>query len=166
MNHSARFALPMLHAGQAQKEVFHNEALTVVDILLHAGVVDIGIDIPPADPEPGDAWIVGPAPVDAWIDHDLQIAAWTMGGWRFVAPVPGMAVWVESEGVHARFRDGAWQLGAIAATRVDIGGDQVLGPRVAAIAAPAGGDTIDAEARSVINEVLDALRTHGLIADG
>ena len=35
---SGRFALPFLVPGQAQKEVFHNEALATVDALLHPAV--------------------------------------------------------------------------------------------------------------------------------
>ena len=35
---SARFALPLLQPGQAQKEVFHNEALTAVALLIEAAV--------------------------------------------------------------------------------------------------------------------------------
>lgn len=163
MNHSARFALPMLHAGQAQKEVFHNEALTIVDILLHAGVVAIDTDAPPVDPDIGEAWILGPAPLDAWSGHEREIAAWTGGGWRFVAPVPGMAIWVESEGLFAQFGAGEWRLGAVVAERIEIGGNQVVGPRGAAITSPEAGSTIDAEARTAIMAILDALRAHGLI---
>ena len=166
MNHSTRFALPMLHAGQAQKEVFHNEALTIIDILLYAGVIDIAVDAPPAEPQVGEAWIVGAAPLDAWSGHPSEIAAWTEGGWRFVAPTPGMTVWVDSGGLYARFRDGEWRLGTLVAERVEVGGIQVVGPQAAAIPAPEAGTTIDAEARSAINAVLDALRAHGLIAGG
>ncbi|MFL9839935.1 DUF2793 domain-containing protein [Sphingomonas sp. ST-64] len=164
MNHSARFALPMLHAGQAQKEMFHNEALTIIDILLHAGVKAIALDAPPIDPQAGAAWVIGTAPLDAWSGHESEIAAWTEGGWRFLPPTSGMTVWVESAGLSARFADGAWEIGTVVAERVEIGGNRVLGPRLAAIPAPDAGTTIDAEARTAINAVLDALRAHGLIA--
>jgi HK97 family phage major capsid protein len=53
------------------------------------------------------------------------------------------------------------------ATRADrllVGGQQVVGARGAAIPAPTGGSTIDAEARSAIGNILAALRNHGLIA--
>jgi hypothetical protein len=36
MSTTARFALPLIAPGQAQKEVYHNEALTAVDAALHA----------------------------------------------------------------------------------------------------------------------------------
>ena len=40
-----RFALPLLAAAQAQKEVTHNEALARVDALLHAVVVAVGLAV-------------------------------------------------------------------------------------------------------------------------
>src|SRR5690606_17821307 len=57
---SARFALPMLLPGQAQKELFHNEALTVIDTALHPTVAGIVSD-PPGAPDVGASWIVGVA---------------------------------------------------------------------------------------------------------
>jgi len=44
-----------------------------------------------------------------------------------------------------------------------IGGEQVIGSRAAAIADPAAGATVDNEARTAIDAILDALREHGLI---
>jgi hypothetical protein len=45
-----------------------------------------------------------------------------------------------------------------------VGGNQVVGAQQAAIAAPSGGGTIDSEGRTVIGDILTALRAHGLIA--
>jgi hypothetical protein len=42
--------------------------------------------------------------------------------------------------------------------------EQVVGNRQAAISAPSGGSTVDAEARTAIGSILSAMRTHGLIA--
>ena len=42
-------------------------------------------------------------------------------------------------------------------------GDQVVGSRQPAIASPSGGTTTDAEARAAIEQLLSALRQHGLI---
>ncbi|MCR5870606.1 MULTISPECIES: DUF2793 domain-containing protein [unclassified Sphingomonas] len=165
MTATARFALPLLHAGQAQKEMFHNEALVQVDLLLHPAVKDVGLDSPPATPEPGDAWIVGEEPTGAWSDHARAIAVWTDGGWWFTTPRPGVALWSETHGKPVRYDAGAgWQIGVIAASRIEIGGTQIVGGQCDAIAAPTGGATIDDAARAAIAAILDALREHGLIA--
>lgn len=164
MTETARFALPLLHAGQSQKEMFHNEAITRIDSLLHPAVVAIGVTVPPVDPAPGAAWIVGPAASGAWADHPDAVATWTDGGWRFATPRPGLSVWVESLGMTARYHAGAWEAGVIGAARIEIGGVQILGAQGAAIAAPTGGAVTDSEARTAIAAILDAMRAHGLIA--
>jgi hypothetical protein len=54
--------------------------------------------------------------------------------------------------------------GMVHSTGLTVSGNQVVGPRGAAIANPSGGATVDAEARIVLSNILSALRTHGLIA--
>jgi hypothetical protein len=56
---SARLQFPFLRAGQAQKELLHNEALTLIDFLAQPTVLAFAVDTPPNDPQPGEAWIVG-----------------------------------------------------------------------------------------------------------
>lgn len=161
---SARLGLPLLQAGQAQKEVTHNEALTLLDLAVQAAVEGVGLDTPPAAPAPGACWIVGAAPTGAWSGQAAALAGWSDDGWRFVAPREGMAVWSRADGATARFVEGAWQTGTLAGTRLVLGGAQVVGPRRPAIADPAGGATIDAAARTALFAILAALRDHGLIA--
>ena len=165
MTTTPRFALPLLHAGQAQKEMFHNEAVVGIDALLHPDVQAVGIDAPPAAPEPGQAWIVGAAPSGDWAGHANEIACWTDGGWRFALPRAGMQVWAESLAQPVRYRAGTgWQIGVIAARRIEVAGVQVMGARGEAVATPAGGAIVDEQARTAIAGILDALRAHGLIA--
>ncbi len=38
---TSRLSLPLLHASQAQKEMTHNEALTLIDLLLHGCVAGV-----------------------------------------------------------------------------------------------------------------------------
>ena len=54
-------------------------------------------------------------------------------------------------------------MGEVRCSSVTVGGVQVLGSPAAPIAAPAGGRSVDAEARSAIQEILSALRAHGLV---
>jgi hypothetical protein len=142
---SGRFALPYLQPGQAQKEFFHNEALTTIDALLHPVAQTIGDNIPPSTPAIGQCWIIGPSPTGAWTGHGDAIAYWSEGGWRFIAPTPGMMIWLATDGVWAREEAGAWAVSA-------------------AIPDPAGGTIVDIEARAAINALLAAVRSHGLIA--
>ena len=161
---TARLALPLLRAGQAQKEMTHNEALARLDLAVQARVETMGLDVPPADPAAGACWIVGPAPTGAWAGNADALAGWTADGWRFLAAAEGMSVWVADQAVRARYSGGAWRVGELAGKQLSIDGVKVIGVRAAAIADPAGGTTIDAEARATIGAILAALRGHGLIA--
>jgi hypothetical protein len=79
-------------------------------------------------------------------------------------PIEGLHALVRSTGVTAQFRDGAWQMGVIAADKLLISGQQVVGPRGASVSSPIGGAVIDVEARIAIGEIAARLRQHGLIA--
>lgn len=159
---SARLALPLLQAGQAQKEVAHNEALAAIDLLLQAAVEAVAAT-PPASPAVGQCWIVGAGAGGAWGGRAGCLAGWSEAGWRFATPAEGMAAWIKGAGVPARFAGGAWSIGTIAGDRVTIGGVQVVGARQPAIMPPSGGATVDTEARAAIGAVIVALKAHGLI---
>ena len=161
---SARLALPLLVPGQAQKELFHNEALAAIDLALQASVVAVGLETPPASPDIGQCWIVGAVPVGAWNGQAGALAGWTTGGWRFVAPVEGMAVWDSAAGQLARRVGGLWVSGAVTGARLIVDGVQVVGTQRPAIAAPTGGGTVDVQVRDTVTAILAALRSHGLIA--
>ncbi len=159
-----RLALPLLQPGQAQKETTHNEALVLLDLAVQASVLAVGTNVPPVAPAAGQAWIVGAAPTGGWLGQPGTIAGWTSGGWRFLVPRDGMAVWSVADGQVARFGDGVWTLGVIAGSRVAIGGHDVVGARRAAVPEPIGGSIVDIEARAAIAAILGGLRGHGLIA--
>ena len=63
---SGRLSLPYMHAGQAQKEVAHNEALALLDIIVAAGVESADLSAPPASPTDGQCWIVAGPGTGAW----------------------------------------------------------------------------------------------------
>lgn len=160
-----RLALPLLQPGQAQKEMTHNEALALLDMVVQGSVIGASGDAPPASPAPGGCWLVGASPIDAWAGHPHALAGWSSSGWHFVEPHEGMQVWLGLEQGNAVFADGIWRLGE-AFGKLFIEGDQVVGRRVDAITEPLGGTTVDGEARAAIVSVLEALRTHGLIHRG
>lgn len=160
---STRLGLPLLQAGQAQKEVWHNEALLLLDLAVQPSVVAVGLDTPPASPPVGACWIVGAAPTDAWSGQPLAIAGWTEGGWRFVPPQAGMRVWSQTDAADARFDGTGWTVGTLVGNRLVLGGETMLGARQPGIAAPANGSVTDSEARRAIAAILAALQSLGLI---
>lgn len=163
MSGTPRLNLPFLSAGQAQKEFTHNEALQTLDIVV-AGAVEEGPRVaPPASPAIGACYIVDASPTGAWAGKAQSVAAFTNGGWRFVTPVEAMSVYVRTSGTWASYRLGAWEIGTVRGSRVVLGGQQVLGNRAAAIGSAAGGTVVDVQARAVIDQILAALRQHGII---
>lgn len=145
-SHSPRLSLPLLSAGQAQKETTHNEALTLIDAATAPLVEDIGTNAPPVSPVIGQCWIVGTAPTGAWTGQGDALAQWTEGGWRFVdLPQGATVVRRTDDGRWHRFSDG-WHA-----------------PQ--SIAAPTGGATVDAECRASLAALLNALMVIGFIDD-
>ncbi len=161
---TSRLSLPLLHIAQAQKEMRHNEALTLIDLLLHGCVEGVAQDTPPATAQPGQCWIIGTSPEGAWAGKAGQVAGMTEGGWRFVRPREGLSLWWVGGETTQVFRGGAWRNGEVCARRILIDGVGVIGAQRAAIATPAGGAVRDEEARTALAAVLAALREHGLIA--
>jgi hypothetical protein len=158
-----RFALPFILPGQAQKEMFHNEALARIDLALHPAVEGAPAAEPPPVPAEGECWIVAPAASGEWSGRDNMLAMWTEGGWRFLAPPPGTNAW-DKAAAMARLWDGfQWRDGELAAAALLVNGVRVVGPRQPGVASPSGGTIIDQEARAAINALTAALMSHGLI---
>lgn len=139
-----RFALPLLAAGQAHKELFHNEALTLIDFLVHPVVVGIENDPAALSPSKGECWIIGTEPIGGWDGRDNTIACWTEGGWRFAKPAASMQVFVVDQNMVAVFRDAEWQF-------------------FAEVGSPSGGQVVDQEARTAIDSILTILQTSGIL---
>lgn len=139
---SARFDLPLLFAGQAQKEQFVNEVSCRLDALVHLAV-ECELAVPPASPQDGQAWLIASGASGDWSGRVGQIAARQAGNWLYFAPRDGMRLLNRASGQDLRFRDG-W----IAATRP---------PN------PTGGSIIDAESRTSIAQILAALAAAGIL---
>jgi hypothetical protein len=160
---TARFALPFIFPGQAQKELFHNEALARIDLALHPAVEGGPAPTPPADPEEGRCWIVGSGASGEWSGRSGLLAMWSEGGWRFVAPQAGTCAWNRSAGLPLLFDGTAWREGELVCAGLEVDGVQVVGSRQPGIASPSGGTIIDVEARAAIAAITAALMSHGLI---
>lgn len=159
-----RFGLPFLLPGQAQKEHYHNEALSMVDLVLHAVVEGAPLQSPPIEPQEGQCWIVAAGAAGAWAGKDDRLAGWTEGGWRFIEPKPGMAVWNRASGYRVHWESAGWSEGILPVAGLAVNGLGVVGERQPAIPTPSNGTTIDEEARLAIGRIIAALMSHGLIA--
>ena len=139
---TGRHALPLLVAGQAQKEFFVNEALARIDALLHP-VVEGQAGTPPASPAIGECWIVAAAASGEWENRGDHLASWDGTQWSFCAPAEGMLVFDRSVGERLAFLDG-WN-------------------RPVQPVPPVGGSVIDSEARTAIGAIVDLLATLAII---
>ncbi len=108
MSLSPRLKLPYLQPSQAQKHVTHNEALRVLDALVHLRIVSFGAATPPAAPAAGDAHAVGAGAAGAWAGQEGQVALWDGAGWTFHQPREGWRAWAPGEGAMRVHRGGAW----------------------------------------------------------
>ncbi len=158
-----RLGFPLMASGQAQKEITHNEAIMMADILVQPTVQAVAPPAIPVSPSPGQCWIVGEGATAAWAGQDNAIACWTDGGWRFVPSYPGMRAWSLADGLEALRTNNRWVVGLVDAASVKVGGVQVVGPRQPAISNVSGGTVVDTEVRATLGAILAALRKHGLI---
>jgi hypothetical protein len=115
MMETQRWALPLLAAGQAQKEITHNEALLAIDRWLHAAVVSRAATAPPETATPGDCHIVGPDAVGEWQGQQAALAMFDGFGWTLSQPRTGCLAWVCDERLLVIFDDGQWhEIGRLA----------------------------------------------------
>ncbi len=162
MGDTIRLGLPLLSAGQAQKEVTHNEALLAIDRLLHIAVLTRGLNTPPPSPVAGSIYIIGPVPTGAWSGQAGRLASHDGFGWTIVAPVRGCLAWIVDEASFAVF-DTVWSQGGWPSNGLKIGGRTLLAATPVAISSPSGGTVIDVEARAKISALLAALHDQGVI---
>ena len=119
---------------------------------------------PPASPVIGSCYVVGGLPTGDWSGKAQFVAAFTSGGWRLLSPDRRDDLLRQNSGYAANYRAGAWEIGVLRGSKLMVDGQQVVGSQEASIADPAGGATVDIEARATVAEILAALRAHGLIA--
>lgn len=139
---TARLRLPLLFAGQAQKEVFVNEAHVILDALVH-GAVEAETAVPPAEPQDGECWLVAPSALDEWVGRDAQLACRQAGQWIYIAPRAGMRVFDRSRGQELFYSQG-WII-------------------IEPVLEPIGGSTVDPQARAAIADLISALTDLGLL---
>lgn len=108
MSDTARFAMPLLDAAQAQKHVTVNEALARIDALAAGRALTEGATLPPLAPSDGDVHLVGAGAMGDWAGQDGAIAILTNGGWLFVPPWAGARFWNVESGAELVFNGAGW----------------------------------------------------------
>lgn len=114
MLNTLRIEMPLLDAAQAQKHVTINEALVRADVLSARRVESRTLTLPPTSPMDGTAYIVGPSATEDWSGEDGNIALSLNGGWEFVTPWQGLAVWVGDENSSVTNVADTWLSGNVA----------------------------------------------------
>lgn len=161
MPESPRLALPLLAAGQSQKDVTHNEAILALDRLVTLAAASRSTAAPPANPAPGECHIVPPAGATAWGQAPGTLMHWQGAGWLAEAPRDGQLALVMDEALLLVYL-GSWRA-HLPVAGLSIGGRSLLTAAPAAVAAPNGGGTVDSEARSAINALIAALQQQGIL---
>ena len=107
---SARLDLPYLQAGQMQKHVTLNEALTRLDTLVQCAVVSRSISEQPAAPDDGALYILPDGATGAaWSAMTPgALARFEAGGWTAIAPPPGLRAFVADEQRLVVFGEDGW----------------------------------------------------------
>jgi Protein of unknown function (DUF2793) len=131
-------------SGQAQKEFFVNQALSILDSV-QTGTVIASQPAPPSDVAEGACYRVTAPAVAAWEGCEDHLAVRIGGDWHFIPPREGMRLF-DAEADHSLFFRESWQSADAALT-------------------PSNGTVIDIEARAAINQLIDALRTMGVFAN-
>ena len=109
MENTGRFDLPLIMPSQAQKHVTHNEALTLIDGLMHLVIKAFGETAPPMSAQVDDAFVVGASATGSWFGEDGNIAFNTDVGWRFAVPVEGLIALDISAGRMVIFEQAVWK---------------------------------------------------------
>jgi len=108
METTENLALPYILPAQAQKHVTHNEALRMLDAVVHLAVESRSLGNPPAAPVEGERHIVADEAFGEWAGKSARVAAFQDGGWAFFAPNEGWIAWVKDEGAAFVFNETGW----------------------------------------------------------
>jgi hypothetical protein len=150
---SARLDLPYLQAGQMQKHVTLNEALTRLDALVQCAVVSRSVSHQPETPDDGALYIL---PEDAtgaaWsIMAPGVLARFEAHGWTVLEPPPGLRVFVLDEQRLVALGEDGW---------ADVGGSPVRLDDLEGLGVGTASDEINAFAAK-LNSALWTARTEG-----
>ena len=105
--HTGRLKLPYILQAQAQKEVTHNQALNILDVLVNTVAISI-TDTPPDKANEGDIYIVGDSPQGIFDGNANNLAQISEGSWTFYQPLNYMEVMVVDKREKFTFVENTW----------------------------------------------------------
>jgi Protein of unknown function (DUF2793) len=108
MSDSSKLQLPYLDAGQAQKHVTVNDALSRLDVLVQLKAVSRVATAPPGVAVDGTCYLLPAAPTGAWAGQAGKLAMSLAGSWVFLTPQEGFHLWVDDEDVFLVFNGSTW----------------------------------------------------------
>lgn len=113
MSNSPLLQMPYLAASQAQKHVTHNEAVSLLDGLVHLAVISRVVATPPASPTDGQRYLIPAVPTAEWVGRTGKIALRMAGTWRYLTPIEGWRLWVSDEDLLLSFDGSLWVSGSV-----------------------------------------------------
>jgi hypothetical protein len=129
MTTSTKLGIPYLANQQATPEIYHNEALYMLEAMLR-GVIT-RTNAPPGSPVDGDSYLITAVASGAWTGWENHVAIWASNAWRFVpgfdtdgaviaigATQEGMRVYVNDENTFYVWSGAAWAAQTITAANV------------------------------------------------
>jgi hypothetical protein len=105
--HTGRLKLPYILQAQAQKEVTHNQALNILDVLVNTVALAI-TNTPPDKVNEGEIYIVGDNPQGIFDGNANNLAQVSEGSWTFYRPLNYMEVMVVDKKQKFTFVDNVW----------------------------------------------------------
>lgn len=109
MDQTTNLKLPYIAPSQAQKHVTHNEALRLLDAIVHLSVKSRTQADAPVTPLSGERYIVAASATGLWAGKDGMIAVFVDGSWSFIAVAKGWLAYVEDEGKVLVFNGTQWE---------------------------------------------------------
>ena len=109
MDQTPNLKMPYILPSQAQKHVTHNEALRLLDAVVHLSVKSRNRAEAPETPASGDRYLVAAAAAGVWAGKGGAIASFIDGGWLFVMPAIGWQAYVEDEALLLVFDGTIWK---------------------------------------------------------
>jgi hypothetical protein len=140
-------------SGITQPDLVFNDAIRQYDALIAGLILSRTTDAEPGSPSEGDAYIMtGSASGTDWATFDEHdIAVFSGAVWKQYAPGGRVQMLVDDDNEIVYWTGSAWAVGVVLTAD-------------SKISDPAGGGTVDAEARTAINAIIDALESHGITA--